>query len=78
MLIRLLKIAEKLNVRLTDNSVFTFVCMNENQVAPLGRIKHHDRRRSFRRMDVCPTYNSSKRCHFRVVEDDNGWTADLD
>lgn len=52
--------------------------MNENQVAPLGRIKHYDRRRSYRRMDVCLTYNSSKRCHFRVVEDENGWTADLD
>ena len=52
--------------------------MNENQVAPLGQIKHYDRRRSYRRMDVCPRYNSSKRSHFRVVEDENGWTADLD
>lgn len=67
-----------MNIILTDNSVLTVVCMNENQVAPLGRIKHYDRRRSYRRVDVCPTYNPSKRCHFRVVEDDNGWTADLD
>ena len=67
-----------MKLNLTDNSVLNVDCMNENQVAPLGRIKHYDRRRSYRRIDVCPTYNPSKRCHFRVVEDDNGWTADLD
>ena len=77
-MIEYLGTVENMKINLTDNSVFTFVCMNENQVAPLGRIKHYDRRRSYRRMDVCPTYNPSKRCHFRVVEDENGWTADLD
>ena len=77
-MIEYLDTVENMKINLTDNSVFTFVCMNKNQVAPLGRIKHYDRRRSYRRMDVCPTYNPSKRCHFRVVEDENGWTADLD
>ena len=52
--------------------------MNEQQVSPLGQIKRYNPRRSYNRIDVCPRYNSSKRCHFRVVEDDRGWTADLD
>ncbi len=52
--------------------------MNEYLPSPLGQIKRNDPRRSYRRLDVCPRYNSSKRSHFRVVEDENGWTADLD
>lgn len=60
------------------NRGFNLIIMNEQQVSPLGQIKRHDPRRSYNRVDVCPRYNSSKRCHFRVVEDDRGWTADLD
>lgn len=52
--------------------------MNEHQISPLGQIKRIDPRRSNNRIDVCRRYNPSKRSHFRVIEDEKGWTADLD